>query len=50
MNRLLIKNGTVVDPASRLNEKRDVLLEDGRVAAVEPSIDAPGDELLDASG
>jgi dihydroorotase len=50
MNRLLIKGGTVVDPASALNEKRDVLLEDGRVAAVEPSIEAGDAEVFDASG
>jgi dihydroorotase len=50
MTRLLIKGGTVVDPASGLNEKRDVLLEDGRVAAVEPSIEAGDAEVFDASG
>ena len=35
MSDLLIKNGRVVDPASGTDGPRDVLLRDGRVAAVE---------------
>lgn len=35
---ILISGGTVVDPASSLNGKRDVLIESGRIAAVAPSI------------
>jgi dihydroorotase len=50
MQRLLIKNGRVIDPASRLDAPRDVLLEDGRVAAIEPRIDAGDAEIYDASG
>jgi dihydroorotase len=48
---LLIKNGRVLDPASRTDAKLDVLLDDsGRIAQVGPSLSAPGAELLDAAG
>ena len=33
-SELLIKNGHVVDPANGVNEKCDVLVEDGKIAAV----------------
>ena len=36
MNSLLVFGGTVIDPASGLNARRDVLIEDGLIAAVEP--------------
>lgn len=48
MSRLLIKNGRVIDPASGLDGPRDVLIEDGRIAAVEAKIEAPT-EVLDAA-
>ncbi len=50
MARLLIKNGRVIDPASGLDARRDVLLENGRVAAIEPHIEAGDAEQYDASG
>jgi len=53
MSEILILGGRMVDPASGLDAERDVLLRDGRVAAVE----APGAlkgvaaaETIDASG
>ncbi|HEU5340625.1 dihydroorotase [Edaphobacter sp.] len=53
MSEILILGGRVVDPASGLDAERDVLLRDGRVAAVE----APGTlkgvaaaETVDAAG
>ena len=48
--RLLLKNGHVVDPASGLDAKRDVLIDDERVAAIEPSIESTGAQVYDASG
>jgi dihydroorotase len=36
-DRLRIANGTVVDPIARTMTRSDVLIEDGRIAAVEPS-------------
>ncbi|MDW8355387.1 MAG: dihydroorotase [Bryobacterales bacterium] len=48
--RLLIRNGRVVDPAARRDEIADVLLEDGRVAAVGARLEAAGAEVFDATG
>ncbi len=51
-NAVLITGGTVIDPANQLNARRDVLLRDGVVAA----IDAPGAiavddcDVIDAAG
>ena len=49
MSRLLIKNGHLIEPSSGIDGRNDVLLEEGRVAAIEPSIDASDAEVLDAS-
>lgn len=50
MNRLLIRNGRVVDPASGFDGLADVLIEDGRIRAVAAGIEAPGAETFDAGG
>jgi len=50
MSRLLIKNGRVIDPAAGLDAVADVLVEDGRIAAVQPGIVARDAEIVDASG
>ncbi|HZG43628.1 MAG TPA: amidohydrolase family protein, partial [Longimicrobium sp.] len=51
MRPLLIRGGRVVDPSRKLDAVLDVLLADGRVAAVGERIDAPeGAETVDASG
>jgi dihydroorotase len=50
MARLLIKNGRVIDPAVGLDAPADVLVEDGRIAAVGPGIAAADAELFDAAG
>ena len=47
---LLIKNARVLDPASRTDAALDVLLDGDRIAQVAPAINAPGAEVLDASG
>jgi len=49
MKPLLLKNGRVVDPASKLDARRDVLLEDGRLAAVDAKIERTGAEVFDAA-
>ncbi len=47
---ILIKGGTVVDPG-RVNGPSDVLIEDGKIAAVGPKLKAPADaKVLDATG
>ncbi len=48
--RLLIKHGRVIDPASGLDEQRDVLIEDARIVAIEPEIDAMADKVFAAAG
>jgi dihydroorotase len=50
MPSLLIRNGTIVDPAQSREAKGDLLIRDGRIEAVEPAIRAESVEVLDASG
>ena len=50
MSRLLIKDGHLIEPSSGIDERRDVLIEDGRVAAIEPRIEAADAEVVDAGG
>ena len=48
--KLLIKNGNVIDPATNTDEVLDVLVEDGVIKAVAPSISDDADKVIDASG
>jgi len=48
--RLLIRNGRVVDPASGLDARRDVLVDGKVVAAIEPRIECPDATPLEAEG
>ena len=50
MAQLLIKNGRVIDPASGLDAPADVLVDDGRIAAVRAGVRADGAEVFDAGG
>ena len=50
MSRLLIKNGRVIDPESGLDAQRDLLVEEGLIAAVEPRLEVGEAEVFDASG
>jgi len=50
MARMLIRGGRVIDPASGPDGVWDVLLEDGRIAAVAQKIDAGDAEVVAASG
>jgi len=53
MSELLIRNGHLIDPASDVDEPRDMLLRNGRVAGVEKPggfADLRNTETLDASG
>ena len=47
---ILIKNGRVLDPATGTDGIADVLVEEGRIRAVEPGILAEADRVLDADG
>ena len=53
MNSLLLTGGRVIDPANRLDTRADVLICQGRIAAVGPdaAVKAPADiERMDVSG
>ena len=53
MKEILIRGGHLIDPAAKIDAAMDVLLRDGKVAAVGApgSVDAPQDaEILDATG
>lgn len=47
--KILIKNGRVVDPASNLNEIRDVLIEDSKISQVAKNIQSRADKTIDAT-
>jgi dihydroorotase len=49
---LLISGGLIVDPAQGLEDIRDLLVEEGRIAGLEPpgTIPAAGREVIDARG
>ncbi len=48
--KLLIKNGNVIDPATNTEGEMDVLVEDGVIKKVAPSITDDFDKEIDASG
>jgi dihydroorotase len=50
MPALLIKNGRVIDPASRHDAVADVWIEDGVIKGVGANLSAAGAELFDATG
>src|SRR5574342_174769 len=49
---ILIKNGRVIDPANRIDEKLDVLVSDGKIAKIGKPGSLPSKvaEVIDASG
>ena len=50
MTDLLIKNGCVLDPANRRDEIADLLVQNGRIACIEPGLGINGAKTIDASG
>ncbi|MDD8025079.1 MAG: dihydroorotase [Acidobacteriota bacterium] len=48
--KLLIRGGRVIDPGSAVDGRRDVLIEDGRIAAVAPVIEAGDARIIEAAG
>jgi dihydroorotase len=50
VGRILIRGGRILDPATDRDAPGDVLIEDGRIAAVENSIEASDAEIIDAAG
>lgn len=49
MNKILIKNGRVVDPGTRTDAVSDVLIVDGKITEVKPKISEPDCKVIDAS-
>jgi len=47
---LLLRGGRVIDPAQGLDGPNDVLIRDGRIAAVGPALAADGAAVLDVAG
>lgn len=47
---LLIKGGTVVNPAKKQHEVADVLVKDGKIAAIGQNLSADGADVYDATG
>jgi len=47
---IVIKNGRVIDPASRTDRVADVLIVDGIVSGVAPDLSSPHAEVFDATG
>jgi dihydroorotase len=50
MDKLLLKGGRVIDPASGLNDVRDVLVGDGKILAIDAGIAADGAQVVDCAG
>src|SRR5881394_2744985 len=48
--RLIIKNGRVIDPASKHDSVSDVFIENGTIAAVGVNLSSAGAEVFDATG
>lgn len=48
--RLVIKGGRLIDPSQNINRTADLLIEAGRVRAIDSSLSAPGTQVFDASG
>jgi len=48
--KLLIKGGLVIDPANQINEVRDVLIDDGKILAIDKNIETSDCEIVEASG
>ncbi len=49
-DRLIIRNGRVIDPAAHHDRVADVLVEDGRIVSVAPDLNVEGAREMDARG
>jgi len=47
--RLLIRNGRLIDPANDIDHISNLLIENGRIVSIDARADAPADEIIDAS-
>ena len=47
--KMVLKNGTVLDYASKTNEKLDILIEDGKIVKIEKDIKENADKIVDCT-
>lgn len=47
---IVLKNGNVIDYASRLNEKMDILIEDDKISKIAKEINEGADQVIDCTG
>ena len=50
MAKILIKGGRVISPAQQLDDTCDILIEDGKIAAIGKKLVGKGAEVIDAAG
>ncbi len=50
MSSIVIKQGRVVDPANQRDDVCDVLIQDGKIAKIAPTIRSDADAVIDADG
>lgn len=50
MDRLLIRGAVIIDPVNGINERLDMLCENGHIAALAPMLQAEDAKIFDASG
>jgi dihydroorotase len=50
MASILIQNGTLLDPSRKLEQKGDLLLRDGKIAAIGGDLGKKADRVIDATG
>jgi len=50
LSRILIKGGRILDPSENIDRQADLLVEDGRIAALGPDLKVSGAEVIDAEG
>ena len=47
--KILIKNGRVLNPATNMDTIADVLVEDGKVVAIEKGMEVEAEKVIDAT-
>ena len=50
MKTLLIRQARILDPSKAMDMVGDILVEDGKIAAVAPKLDKKADEVIEAAG
>ena len=48
--KIVIKKGRLIDPAQGVDATLDLMIENGKIAAIAENLDTAGAEVVDASG